>query len=240
MQFSNPLLTGTLIKRYKRFLADIRLDDGQEITAHCANSGAMLGIKEPGLRVWVSKAPPESKGKLDYRWELVAENDGTLVGANTSHPNKLIEEAWYAGKLEPLNTYTDLKREVKYGKNSRVDFLLTHKDETLPPCYVEVKNAHLCREKGLAEFPDSVTSRGAKHMGELANQVREGCRAYVVYVIQREDCTHFKIAQDLDPNYAKAAYEAYAQGVVPLAYACDISDQEILISHPIDVLNGSK
>ncbi|PFW98292.1 hypothetical protein AWC38_SpisGene25675, partial [Stylophora pistillata] len=150
MQFSNPLLPGVLIKRYKRFLADIRLDDGCEVTAHCANSGAMLGIKEPGLKVWVSKAPPESKGKLGYRWELVVEKDGTLVGANTSHPNKLLEEAWYAGKLGDLNQYTDLKREVKYGKNSRVDILLTHKDNALPPCYVEVKNVHLCRTKGLA------------------------------------------------------------------------------------------
>ena len=240
MQFSNPLLPGTLLKRYKRFLADVRLDNGQEVTVHCANSGAMLGIKEPGLKVWVSKVPPESKGRLDYRWELVAEPAGTIVGANTAHPNKLIEEAWYAGKIEPLKEYTDLKREVKYGQNSRVDILLTHRENALPPCYVEIKNVHLCRGNSIAEFPDSVTSRGAKHMKELADQVHLGSRAYVIYVVQREDCQIFKVAEDLDPNYAKAAKNAYSAGVVPLAYACSISPQGIEISHPIDVMDHLK
>ena len=237
MKFSNPLFIGTLIKRYKRFLADIILENGQKITAYCSNTGAMTGINKPGLKVWVSKVSPKGKSKLNYHWEIVEESSGVLVGVNTQYPNKLIEEAWYEGKLKPLNFYTNIEREVKYGKNSRIDFLLTDKSGTFPPCYVEVKNIHLCRKKGIAEFPDSVTFRGAKHMMELQNQLYKSSISYIVYVVQRLDCVQFKISGDIDCNYIKLAYEAYSRGVIPLAYACVVSKDEIKISHPIKILD---
>ncbi|MDC0344965.1 DNA/RNA nuclease SfsA [Alphaproteobacteria bacterium] len=233
MRFPTPLLPGTLIKRYKRFLADIRLETGEEITAHCANSGAMWGIKEPGMQVWVSPAPPESKGKLKYRWELV--HDGkTLTGCHTSHPNTLAAEAIESGQILELSGYASLRREVKYAGNSRIDILL--EDPEKGRCYVEVKNAHMCREAGLVEFPDAVTQRGAKHMDALAQMVNEGLRAVNLYVIQRDDCDRFTLAEDIDPTYAERTRAATATGVECLAYSCHVSTEEILIKKKVDVI----
>ena len=178
MKFDTPLVSGKLLKRYKRFLADVVLDgDGSEITAHCANPGSMLGLKEPGSRVWLSLSD-NPKRKLKYSWELI-EADGALVGINTAHPNRLVEEALERGMIPALSGYQTLRREVKYGKNSRIDILLEGGDGS--KTYLEVKNVHLMREKGLAEFPDSVTARGAKHLAELAGMVAEGHRAAMVF-----------------------------------------------------------
>jgi sugar fermentation stimulation protein A len=228
MRFSTPLLSGRLIKRYKRFLADICLDSGEIITAHCANSGALLGGTEPGLRVWVSHVPSESR-KLHYSWQLV-ELDNTLVGINTSLPNALAEEAITKGHIPELIGYEMLKREVKYGQNSRVDFLLT--DSQKPPCYVEVKNVHLKRGQA-AEFPDSVTTRGSKHLRELQDMMAQGARAVMLYIIQRNDCSHFQYAADLDPVYAGTAKEALMAGVETLAYVCNVTIEGIAISNRI-------
>ncbi len=232
MDFSIPLMSGTLKKRYKRFLADITLDDGQEITAHCANSGAMYGIKDPGLKVWVSEVPPESKGKLKYKWELV-EADGTIIGCHTSHPNGIVADAIRDGKIPSLNGYDLLKREVKYGQNSRVDIFLSKPGWA--DCYVEVKNVHMVREPGVAEFPDAVTARGAKHMKELADMARKGKRAVIVYLIQRQDVTRFKLAGDIDPDYRKATKAALKAGVEALAYRCSVSPQRIEIDQEVMV-----
>jgi sugar fermentation stimulation protein A len=169
MRFSTPLLPGRLVKRYKRFLADIELNSGELITAHCANSGALLGGTTPGLKVWVSHNPSPTR-KLHYSWQIV-EMDNTLVGVNTSLPNGIAEEAILAERILELVGYEHLKREVKYGTNSRIDLLLTSPNK--PPCYVEVKNVHLKREGG-AQFPDSVTTRGAKHLRELESMVAQG------------------------------------------------------------------
>lgn len=226
MEFKEPLLEGTLIKRYKRFMADIHLDSGEEITAHCPNSGAMLGIKDPGMRVWVSRANNPNR-KLKYTWELVQEGD-TLVGANTGHPNALVEQAIHNGVIKELQGYEHLKREVKYGQNSRIDILLGNPGV----CYVEVKNVHLKREH-TAFFPDSVTARGAKHMQELSDMVDAGHRAVIIYVVQREDCQDFQVAGDIDPTYAEACRKAFEKGVEPYVYACDMTLDSITIKNSL-------
>lgn len=219
MQFSVPLVSGRLVKRYKRFLADVVLDEtGEEVTAHCANPGSMLGLKEPGARVWLSPSD-NPKRKLKFSWEVI-EADGALVGINTAHPNKLVEEALVAGRIQGLTGFETLRREVKYGKNSRIDILLEQADGS--KIYVEVKNVHLMREPGLAEFPDSVTARGAKHLVELGDMVAEGHRAAMVFLVQRPDCNRLSLASDIDPNYAEAFKTAKAAGVEAYAIGCDV------------------
>lgn len=229
MQFPDPLIPGRLVRRYKRFLADVTLDDGTEITAHCANPGSMLGLQEPGSTVWLSPARNPAR-KLRYSWELV-EDDGSLVGINTAHPNGLAAEAIAAGTVAELAGYTDIRREVKYGKNSRIDILLSGQGR--PDCYVEVKNVHLRREDGLAEFPDSVTARGAKHLSELSDMVAAGHRAVMFYLVQRDDCDRFAIADDIDPNYNSALGAALASGVEAICYACRVETTGIEVYRPL-------
>ena len=232
MRFSSPLQAGVLLKRYKRFLADIRLDDGQEITAHCANPGSMLGVAIDGAPVWVSKSPNKNR-KLPYSWEII-DLDGVLLAVNTSNPNKIAYEAIEAGVIPELTGYESLRREVKYGEGSRIDLLLEggRRDR---PCYVEIKNVHLSQEKGLAEFPDSVTARGAKHMAELADMARSGNRAVMLFVAQRGDCRRFRPAADLDPTYAAALKSAVAAGVEPLAYDCEVTTSEVVLRKPLEI-----
>ncbi|WP_319413554.1 DNA/RNA nuclease SfsA [uncultured Cohaesibacter sp.] len=229
MKFDKPLIPGRLIERYKRFLADVELEDGTVITAHCANPGSMLGLKDAGSRVWLSKSD-NPKRKLAYSWELL-ELDDAMIGINTAHPNRIVEEAILAEQIAELADYEHLRREVKYGKNSRIDLLL--QDEAKPDCYVEVKNVHLLRQPGLAEFPDSVTKRGAKHLAELSDMVREGHRAVMLYLVQRTDADRFALAGDIDPAYAEAFAQATEQGVEAIVYLCDISTSEITLSRPL-------
>jgi sugar fermentation stimulation protein A len=229
MLFPDPLIHGTLLRRYKRFLADIRLDDGREVAAHCANPGAMLGLTQAGAEVWLSPSR-NPKRKLQYSWELM-HADGGLVGINTALPNSLAEEAIGMGKIEPLLGYENLRREVKYGENSRVDILL--EDAGRPDCYVEIKNVHLMRQAGLAEFPDSVTKRGAKHLVELGNMVESGHRAVMFYLVQRTDCHRFAVAGDLDPTYARELTWAMERGVEAICYDCSIDDRGIEVRQPI-------
>ena len=224
MKFPLPLVEGRLVKRYKRFLADVILEDGSEVTAHCANPGSMLGLKEPGSRVWLSPSD-NPKRKLKFSWEVL-EADGALVGINTAHPNKLVEEALEAGRIEGLREFASLRREVKYGKNSRIDILLERDGGGLT--YVEVKNVHLMRETGLAEFPDTVTARGARHLDELAAMVRAGHRAVMVYLVQRGDCERLRLCRDLDPAYCAAFDRATACGVEAVAIQCQISPEAIV------------
>jgi sugar fermentation stimulation protein A len=230
MQFSKPLISGRLVKRYKRFLADVILDTGEEVTAHCTSTGTMLGLLTEGAPVWLSLADNPER-KLNYTWEMV-ESDGVKVGVNTAHPNKLVAEAITGSVIPELTGYSTIRREVKYGQNSRIDLLLDG-GET-PPCYVEVKNVHL-RRHGAAEFPDAVTDRGAKHLREMSILVQQGQRAAMVYVIQRDDCDRFKLAEDLDPLYAETAQAAFAAGVEAYAYACDMQDWGIRLYRRVEV-----
>ena len=236
MRFPSPLLRGTLIKRYKRFLADVTLDGGETITAHCANPGSMLGLADPGSPVWLSTSD-NPKRKLKFSWEMVEVDLGkgpALVGINTSHPNGLVADAIGQGQISELAGYDGLRREVRYGTNSRIDILL--EGNGAKPCYVEIKNVHLMREAGRAEFPDSVTARGAKHLRELAKMVESGCRAVMVYLVQREDADDLSLARDIDPGYGAAFDEARAAGVEAISYACRLSPEEIEVARPIPML----
>ena len=185
MQFTAPLISGRLVKRYKRFLADAILDTGEAITATCPNTGSLLGLAEPGARVWFSRSDSATR-KYPLTWEMVEADLGSgpaLVGINTSHPNRLVADAITARRIKDLAGYPALRREVKYGRNSRIDILLESPERGL--CYVEIKNVHMMRRAGLAEFPDCVTERGAKHLAELSDMVRDGHRAVMVFLIQR-------------------------------------------------------
>jgi sugar fermentation stimulation protein A len=236
MRFPDPLIPGRLVRRYKRFLSDIELDTGEVVTAHCANPGSMLGLDTPGAEVWLSPARNPAR-KLRYSWELLLV-DGGLVGINTSHPNGIVAEAVSAGRIPELAGYDGFRREVKYGRNSRIDLLLEGGGR--PPCYVEVKNVHLKRG-ALAEFPDSVTARGAKHLAEMSDMVAQGCRAVMVYLVQRADCEGFAIAGDIDPAYAAALVEARTAGVEAICYCCKLSTEAITLDSALRLhLDGPK
>lgn len=235
MKFEHKLIRGTLLQRYKRFLADVKLENGEIITAHCANSGSMMGLKEEGSPVWLSPAT-NPKAKLDYRWELV-EADGTLVGINTFLPNAIAEEAILRGAIKELQGYKNLRREVKYGTNSRIDILLSDSSTGSPDCYVEVKSVTLSREQTIAEFPDSVTARGTKHLQELSQMVTEGYRAVMLYLVQREDCSSFRIASDIDPAYGDALQKAHINGVEAFCYGCKITPEQIILKNAVPIMD---
>ncbi len=236
MRFAVPLIPATLVRRYKRFLADVVLPDGEAVTVHVANPGGMTGLAAPGARVWLSRSDKPCR-KLPYSWELVEVDLGSgleLVGVNTAHPNLLVGTAIAAGQIPELSGYGSLRREVKYGVNSRVDFLL--QDHARPPCYVEVKNVHLMREAGLAEFPDAVTARGAKHLVELGAMVAAGHRAVMVYLIQIGSADRFGLARDIDRRYGEAFDRARAAGVEAVAYRCAISAGEIALAAAVPIM----
>ncbi|MFQ5773524.1 MAG: DNA/RNA nuclease SfsA [Kiloniellaceae bacterium] len=223
MKFSEPLIRGRLVRRYKRFLAEVELGGGEVVVAHCANPGSMLGLAEPGIEVWLSRAHGPAR-KLKYSWELSAA-DGHLVGINTGLPNPLVEEGIRAGRVPELAGYAGLRREVRYGRNSRIDILL--EGHGRPPCYLEVKNVHLKRGPQAAEFPDSVTKRGVKHLAELGDMADSGARAVMLFLVQRADCTRVEIAADIDPAYDRALRAALGRGVETLCYSCKVSRKAI-------------
>jgi sugar fermentation stimulation protein A len=234
MDFPTPLIGGTLVQRYKRFLADILLDDGREITAHCPNPGAMIGLNMPGLRCWLSyDANP--KRKLPYTWELVEapspNGQFLLVGLNTMHPNRIVAEALAAGAIPELLGYETHRREVKYGLNSRVDFLLEAPGRER--CWLEIKNCHLRREGPLAEFPDCVAARSLKHLKELTAMVHAGERAVMLFVVQRTDCDAFDACHELDPAYARGLDRAAADGVEVLVRTCVITEEHVTLAGPL-------
>jgi sugar fermentation stimulation protein A len=230
MLFPAPLVRGTLVRRYKRFLSDVVLDCGTAVTAHCANSGSMLGVCEPGSEVWLSRCDGKAR-KLPYSWEMVRV-DGGLVGINTMHPNRIVAEAIATGAIPELAGYASIRREVPYGRASRIDLLL--QGEGLRDCYVEIKNVHLKRGSAAA-FPDAVTARGAKHLLELAGMVAAGARAVMLYLVQRGDCDHFTLAEDIDPVYAQGLRRARAAGVEALCYRCALSLDGITVDRALPV-----
>ena len=230
-----PLQPATLLKRYKRFLADVIVEGADTpVTVHCPNPGSMMGLKAEGSRVWISTSD-NPKRKLKHTLELV-EADGAMVAINTNNPNRLAEEAIQAGQIADLDPTTPLRREVKYGENSRIDLLLDGDDQKT---FVEVKNCHLMRTTGLAEFPDSVTSRGAKHLRELASMVEAGHRAVMMFIVQRPDCDHFATAPDLDPTYHDALRSAHQAGVEVLVYDCHVSVDEITVRRSLEWVDAA-
>ena len=234
MKFETPLIPAQFVRRYKRFFCDARLEDGREVTAHCPNPGSMLTLLESGQRIWLSYSD-NPKRKLKYGWELVQGSSG-FVGINTGRANRIVAEALAVDRLEPLRGYTSLSREVPYGERSRIDFLL--RDDKRPPCYLEVKSVTMSRQTGLAEFPDSVTARGTKHLEELARVANTGERAVLLFLIQRNDAERMTIADDVDPAYMRALRKALRRGVEVFGYKSKISTDAIRLAERVPVEVG--
>ncbi len=233
MRFEGPWLRGRLLRRYRRFLADIQLDSGARITAHTPNTGSLKGCAEPGLRVWV-RDTGSSERKYRHSWELVEAGSGALVGIHTGHSNLLVREALETGKITGLQGYRGIRSEVRYGREgSRIDFLLEADDR--PPCYVEVKNVTLV-DGGIARFPDAVSVRGQKHLRELMEVVRQGGRGVVFFCIQRADAQVFRPADDIDPDYGRLLRQALASGVEAMAWRARVDVGDIELEHPVPVV----
>ena len=227
MKFKEKLLQGTLIKRYKRFFVDIEYQN-KIITAHCPNSGSMMGLLNKGNDVWFSKSN-NPKRKLKYTLEIVVV-DKKLIGINTQLTNKIVLEGLNQKKIKNLVKFHNIKTEVKFSDKTRFDFLISNNKEK---CFLEVKNVTLVRKNKIAEFPDAITSRGTKHLKELSAAKKKGYKSYILYLIQREDCKSFKIADDIDQEYKIAFNEALKNGVKVLCYDCKLSDEKILLNNQI-------
>jgi len=228
MKFNKKLLQGTLIKRYKRFFADIKYKN-KTVVAHCPNSGSMLGLIDKGNKVWFSTSNNPER-KLKYTLEII-EVRNKKVGINTFLSNKIVFEALNNKKITSLIKFKNIKREVKFSDNTRFDFFLSNDKEK---CFLEVKNVTLLREKKIAEFPDAITSRGTKHLNELCKAKKEGYQSYILYLIQRDDCDSFKIAEDIDKKYKDAFNKAIKSGVKILCYDCKLSNEEIKLNNQIN------
>ena len=228
MKFKERLLQGILVKRYKRFFVDIKYQN-KTITAHCPNSGSMMGLLNEGCKVWFSKSD-NPKRKLKYTLQIVSVNK-KLVGVNTHLPNKISLESLKEKKIKSLIKFSNIKSEVKFSDQTRFDFLISNRKEK---CFLEVKNVTLVREKNIAEFPDAITSRGTKHLKELITAKKKGYESYILYLIQRDDCKTFKIAQDIDEEYKNAFETALKIGVKVLCYDCKLSSEEIKINNQIN------
>lgn len=234
MDFSSPLVAGTLIRRYKRFLADVELDGGETVTAHCPNTGSMLGCAEPGSRVWLTHTPSPAR-KYAYGWELTELPDGTRVGINTHRSNALVREAIEGGRLAALGGYEAVRPEARYGhESSRIDFLLSAQGRS--DCYVEVKNVTAAVTAGIALFPDAVSERGTKHLREMKAMVAAGHRAVLVFCVQREDVAEVRPADGIDPVYGRTLREALASGVEALAWRAKVSPAAIELASEVPVV----
>jgi sugar fermentation stimulation protein A len=238
MRFPSTLIPATLARRYKRFLADVVLPSGEVMTVHVANPGAMTGLDRPLSRIWLSDSGNPLR-KFPFTWELVEADVGCgleIIGVNTGQPHQLVADALEAGLIPELRNYSSIRREIKYGENSRIDFLL--EDPARRPCYLEVKNVHLMRKPGLAEFPDCVTLRGAKHLRELMAMRASGAHTVLLFVIQIPSADRFAVARDIDPAYAAAFDQARAGGVEMLAWRCNVSLDGIEIAAPVPIVDG--
>lgn len=233
MEYPQKLTRGRLIRRYKRFLADVELDDGTVITAHTANTGAMLGCATPGSRVWLSRSANPGR-KYIHTWEIVQTSDGVLVGINSLLSPVLVREGIESGSVEELQGYLGINREVKYGReNSRIDLLLIGGRE--PDCYVEVKNVTAMEQAGVAVFPDAGSARGRKHLRELMQMVHAGKRAVIFFVVQRADVRRVRPADRIDPEYGGLLRQALRNGVEALAYRADVSPEQIRLRRSLPV-----
>lgn len=234
MLFSTPLTPATLLRRYKRFLADIRLPDGSQSVAHVANPGAMTGAADPGACIWVDHNDDPRKA-LRHGWRLTEHADGTFTGVDTGAANRVVREALVAGQVPGL-PFATLRAEVRYGTASRADFLLSGNGPDVPDTWIEVKSATLCRVPGLVEFPDCVTARGTRHLGDLTERARAGDRAVLLYLVQRTGCDRLAVAADIDPDYAAALQTARTAGVEVLALGTDITPCGIVATGPVPIV----
>ena len=230
MKFKEPLLQGTLIKRYKRFFADIKYKNNTLI-AHCPNTGSMHGLLIKGNKVFFSKSD-DPKRKLKYTLEII-EDKNSLVGINTLFTNKIVLDALKNKKIKELTRFTEIKSEVKFNKQTRFDFLVSNNYEK---CFLEVKNVTLKRNKNLAEFPDAPTSRGLKHLNELCVAKEMGYKSYILFLIQRSDCDSFAVAHDIDKEYWSAFKKAIKKGVKMISYDCKLNDEEIKLNKQIKII----
>jgi len=227
MKFKETLLQGVLIKRYKRFFTDIKYQN-KIITAHCPNTGSMIGLLESGNKVWFSKSN-DPKRKLKYTLQIIEVNNNK-IGINTLLTNKIVFEALDSKKIKSLIKFNNIKKEVKFSDKTRFDFLLTNSKEK---CFLEVKNVTLFRNRNIAEFPDAVTTRGKKHLIDLIKAKKNGYESYILYLIQRESCDSFKIAKDIDKDYEIAFKKAKKNGIKILCYNCKLTDEEIILNKQI-------
>ena len=230
MKFKERLLQGILIKRYKRFFVDIKYKN-KIITAHCPNTGSMMGLLNKGNTTWFSKSN-NPKRKLKYSLEII-KSGNSLVGINTLLTNKLVFEALNLKKIKSLIKFDNIKTEVKFSSNTRFDFLISNSKEK---CLLEVKNVTLLRNNSIAEFPDAITSRGTKHLNELINAQKQNFQSCIVYLIQRQDCKGFKIAEDIDTDYKTAFDKAIKAGVKILCYDCKINDEEVKLNNQVKLI----
>ena len=230
MKFKERLLQGTFDKRYKRFFVDIKYEN-RIITGHCPNSGSMMGLLKKGNKVWFSESNNPAR-KLKYTLEII-EDEKKLVGINTLTSNKIVSEALNQQKIKSLVEFNNIRAEVKFSEKPRFDFLISNNKEK---CFVEVKNVTLVRKEKIAEFPDAITSRGTKHLKELITAKKKGYQSYILYLIQREDCNSFKIAEDIDEKYKFAFREALKAGVKALCYDCKLCDEEIKLNNQIKLI----
>ena len=230
MNFNKKLISGEFIKRYKRFFVDVRIGD-LTVTAHCPNTGSMMGLLKRGNKVWLSKAD-NPKRKLKYTLQVI-EDHNSKVGINTHLTNKIVLDALKKKNIKIFKDLIEIQQEVKFNDNTRFDFLLIEKTKKT---FIEVKNVTLSRKKGLAEFPDAITSRGLKHIKELLNARRKGYETYLLYLIQRDDCNKFKLARDIDPEYSKLLKKAVKKKLKILCYDCKFSSKGIKLNRMIQVL----
>jgi sugar fermentation stimulation protein A len=231
MDFPSPLQRGTLLRRYKRFLADVQMDSGETLTAHCPNTGAMTGCAEPGRPVWLSRSDTKTR-KYPHTWELVETVSG-MACVHSARANKVVMEAIQEGRIEQLAGYPELRSEVKYGRGSRADLLLSDEERR---CYVEVKSVTLCQEGGVGAFPDAVSTRAVKHLQELQTVVESGDRAVIFFCVFHTGIKQVRAAAEIDPDYARALAEALAAGVEAIAWGADIGLQQIRLQEALPVL----
>ena len=231
MTLNKKFINGILVKRYKRFFADVQLDN-KLVTAHCPNTGSMLGLLDEGNKVYLSESDNE-KRKLKYTLEVI-KLKSKHVGVNTHRTNRIVETALNEKVFTFIKNIKEIQREVKYGENSKIDFLVTTSKEQ---AYIEVKNVTLARNISVAEFPDAVTARGTKHLIELGKLKKKGIRAIMLYIIQRDDCESFQLAKDIDPTYAENLDKAMKRGVEVFCYDCKFSNKDILINQEIKFIN---
>ena len=228
MNFEDKLISGQLIKRYKRFFVDVKVGN-KIVTAHCPNTGSMQGLLEKNNKVWLTKSA-NPKRKLKYTLQII-ENQSAKVGINTHITNKITLEALKSSIIEKFKNFETLKQEINFGSNTRFDFLIT---EGKRKSFIEVKNVTLSRKKGVAEFPDAVTSRGLKHIQELLKANQKGYEIYLLYIIQRDDCNKFELAKDIDPKYCELLVKAVKKNLNVLCYDCKFSSKGIKLNRKIN------